>query len=273
MAKILIGVAWPYANGPIHVGHVAGCYLPPDIFARYHRMIGNEVLMVSGSDEHGTPITVTAEQEGVKPEVVAKRFHEINTKALNDLGITFDLFFETSDPNHKAVVHDVFQKLLENGHIYKKTMESLYCNKCERFLPDRYVEGQCPHCDYEAARGDQCDECGKPLDPIELIAAKCKLCGTYPEVRETEHFFFKLSGFQEKLLEYTSDKDYWRHNTKNFTRNLLAGGLKDRAITRDITWGVEIPLEGFEAYLCLVRGGDRVPLNFKRMGPTCWAAR
>jgi methionyl-tRNA synthetase len=209
-------------------------------------MNGNEILMVSGSDEHGTPITVTAEQEGVQPEVIAKRFHEINTKALNDLGISFDLFFETSDPNHRAVVHDIFKKLLENDHIYKKTMKSLYCNQCNRFLPDRYVEGQCPHCDYPAARGDQCDECGKPLDPVELIAAKCKICGSYPEIQETEHFFFKLSEFQEKLVEYTADKEYWRHNTKNFTRNWLASGLKDRPITRDISWGVDIPLEGYE---------------------------
>jgi methionyl-tRNA synthetase len=209
-------------------------------------MLGNEVLMVSGSDEHGTPITVTAEQEGVSPGDIAKRFHDINTKALNDLGVTFDLFFETSDPNHKVVVHDIFQKLLAKNHIYKKTMESLFCTNCERFLPDRYVEGQCPHCEFEAARGDQCDECGKPLDPIELIAAKCKICGSYPEVRESEHFFFKLSSFQEKLTEYASDKDHWRHNTKNFTRNWLAAGLRDRPITRDIKWGVEIPLDGFE---------------------------
>ena len=246
MAKIFVGVAWPYANGPIHVGHVAGCYLPPDIFARYHRMIGNEVLMVSGSDEHGTPITVTAEKEGIDPAVIAKRFHEINAKALRDLGISFDLFFETSAPNHKAVVHDIFKKLLENGYIYKQTMESFFCNDCKRFLPDRYVEGQCPHCNYECARGDQCDECGKPLDPIELISVKCKICGSYPEVRETEHFFFKLSAFQEQLTEYTANKEYWRHNTKNFTRNWLAGGLRDRSITRDISWGVEIPLEGFD---------------------------
>lgn len=246
MTKIFIGVAWPYANGPIHVGHVAGCYLPPDIFARYHRMNGNEILMVSGSDEHGTPITVTAEKEGVEPEAIAKRYHEINAKALNDLGISFDLYFETSDPNHKEVVHDIFLKLLKKGHIYKKTMESLFCNQCQRFLPDRYVEGQCPHCDYEKARGDQCDECGKPLDPIELIVPKCKICGSYPELRETKHFFFKLSDFQDKLTKYTADKEHWRHNTKNFTRNWLAAGLRDRPITRDIKWGVEIPLEGFK---------------------------
>jgi methionyl-tRNA synthetase len=203
--------------------------------------------MVSGSDEHGTPITVTAEQEGVSPEIIAKRYHNINSKALNDLGISFDLFFETSHPNHRKVVQDIFLKLLKKRYIYKKTMESLFCNQCQRFLPDRYVEGQCPFCDYESARGDQCDECGKPLEPVELIAAKCKLCGSYPEVRETDHFFFKLSAFQERLLEYTSDKDYWRHNTKNFTRNWLTAGLRDRPITRDISWGVDIPIEGYES--------------------------
>jgi methionyl-tRNA synthetase len=209
-------------------------------------MNGNEILMVSGSDEHGTPITVTAEKEKVTPEVIAKRFHGINTKALKELGISFDLFFETSDPNHREVVHDIFLTLLEKKHIYKKTMESLFCNQCQRFLPDRYVEGQCPHCDYESARGDQCDECGKPLDPVELIAAKCKICGSYPEVRETDHFFFRLSQFQDELMNYASDKDHWRHNTKNFTRNWLASGLRDRPITRDINWGVDIPLEGYE---------------------------
>ncbi|MCK5562131.1 MAG: methionine--tRNA ligase [Thermoplasmata archaeon] len=246
MERILVGVAWPYANGPIHVGHVAGCYLPPDIFARYHRMKGDEVLMVSGSDQHGTPITITADQEGVSPAEIAEKFHKINSEALEKLGISFDLFFETSHINHKAVVHDIFLKLLENGYIYKQTMESFYCNQCQRFLPDRYVEGECPHCGHENARGDQCDECGRTLDAPELIAAKCKICESYPEIRETEHFFFKLSEFQDQLIEYASDKEHWRHNTKNFTRNWLASGLRDRAITRDITWGVEIPIEGYE---------------------------
>jgi methionyl-tRNA synthetase len=246
MERLLIGVAWPYANGPIHVGHVAGCYLPPDIFARYHRMKGDEVLMVSGSDQHGTPITITADKEGVKPSDIAERFHEINSLALEKLGISFDLFFKTSHENHKTVVHDIFTKLLDQDLIYKQIMESYFCNSCNRFLPDRYVEGECPHCGYESARGDQCDDCGRTLDPVELIAGKCKLCGSYPEIRETEHFFFKLSEFQDKLLDYSADKDYWRHNTKNFTRNWLASGLRDRAITRDITWGVEIPLEGYD---------------------------
>ena len=246
MERLLIGVAWPYANGPIHVGHVAGCYLPPDIFARYHRMKGDEVLMVSGSDQHGTPITITADKEGVQPSEIAERFHEINSRALEQLGISFDLFFKTSHENHKVVVHDVFNKLLEQDLIYKQIMDSYFCNDCQKFLPDRYVEGECPHCGSPGARGDQCDDCGRTLDPVELIAPKCKLCGSYPEIRETEHFFFKLSEFQDKLLDYSADKDHWRHNTKNFTRNWLASGLRDRAITRDIKWGVEIPLDGYD---------------------------
>jgi methionyl-tRNA synthetase len=246
MEKIFIGVAWPYANGAIHLGHVAGSLLPPDIFARYHRMKGNSVLMVSGSDEHGTPITVTAEKKGVSPNEIAQKFHKINSKAISDLGISFDLFFETSHENHKKVVQDFFLKLLKKEHIYKKTMLSPFCENCQKFLPDRYVEGECPHCGYENARGDQCDDCGKTLDPEELVNPKCKFCAASPEMKETEHFFFKLSSFQDALKKYVSDKDYWRHNTKNFTKNWLESGLRDRAITRDITWGVEIPLEGYD---------------------------
>lgn len=246
MARFLVGVAWPYANGAIHLGHVAGSLLPPDIFARYHRMRGNEVLMVSGSDEHGTPITVTAEKKGVSPKDIAQKFHKINSKAINDLGISFDLYFETSHENHKKVVHDIFLKLLEKDHIYKKVMLSPFCNNCKKFLPDRYVEGECPHCGYSNARGDQCDDCGRTLDPEDLIQPVCKFCSSTPEMKETEHFFFKLSAFQKDLEKYVSDKDYWRHNTKNFTKNWLESGLKDRAITRDITWGVEIPLEGYD---------------------------
>jgi methionyl-tRNA synthetase len=246
MEKIFIGVAWPYANGAIHLGHVAGSLLPPDIFARYHRMKGNSVLMVSGSDQHGTPITVHAEKKKVDPQEIASKFHKINSKGRSDLGISFDLFFETTHDNHKKVVQDFFLKLLEKEHIYKKTMMSPFCEGCHKFLPDRYVEGECPHCGYENARGDQCDDCGKTLDPEELVNPKCKFCSSSPEMKETEHFFFRLSSFQEDLKKYVSDKDYWRHNTKNFTKNWLESGLRDRAITRDITWGVAIPLEGYE---------------------------
>lgn len=244
--KVLVAVAWPYANGPIHLGHLAGSLLPPDIFARYHRMKGNRVLMVSGSDMHGTPITVTAEKEGVGPEVVAERYHQMNKKAIEDLGISFSLYHKTHSETHFEVVHGLFLKLLEKGHIYKETMRAPFCPKCDRFLPDRYVEGECPHCGSEGARGDQCDECGKTLDPEELIGARCKFCGSAPETRETEHFFLRLSAFEEQLSRYVEGHPHWRDNTKNFTMNWLRSGLKDRAITRDMTWGIPIPLDGYE---------------------------
>jgi methionyl-tRNA synthetase len=246
MSKILVCVAWPYANGPIHIGHVAGCYLPPDIFARFHRLNGNEVLMVSGSDQHGTPITVTAIEEGTDPQAIADKYHQINSKALEDLGISFSLFFHTSHPNHKKVAKEIFLRLLEKDYVYRKTMNSPFCPRCNRFLPDRYVEGECPHCHALNARGDQCDECGKTLDAAELINSSCKICGSEPYLKETEHFFLKLGNFEDRLKEYVSDKKHWRANTKAFTINLLDAGLKDRPITRDIEWGVEIPMEGFE---------------------------
>lgn len=243
--KILIGVAWPYANSPLHLGHLAGAYLPPDIFARYHRLRGNDVLMVSGSDTHGTPITVTAEQLGVRPEEVVHRYHTSFVESLQGLGVSFDLFTHTNTENHWAVTTGLFLRLLERKYIYKATMQALYCPVDKRFLPDRYVEGTCPFCGYEDARGDQCDRCGKPLDALELIAPRCKFCGATPEVRETEHFFLDLEKFNEPLKEWVADKDYWRPNVRNFTTNLLREGLHGRAISRDIDWGIPIPVEGY----------------------------
>jgi len=244
--KVFIGVAWPYANGSLHLGHIAGSLLPPDIFSRYHRLRGRRVLMVSGSDEHGTPITVTAEKRGITPAQVAQAYHDEHVRDLARFGISFDLFFRTSDPNHKQVVWDIFTNLLNKDLIYKKEIVALFCPKCERFLPDRYVEGNCPHCKSPGARGDQCDGCGKTLDPTELEGPRCKLCGTTPGPRSTEHFFLRLGALQPRLEEYLKDKEYWRPNVLNFTRNWMREGLRDRAITRDLTWGVEIPLPGYE---------------------------
>jgi len=244
--KVFIGVAWPYANGSLHLGHVAGSLLPPDIFARYHRLRGRRVLMVSGSDEHGTPITVTAEKRGISPAQVADGYHREHIRDLARFGISFDLFFRTSDPGHRQVVWDIFTTLLEKDLIYKKEVVALFCPKCERFLPDRYVEGKCPHCGSPDARGDQCDSCGKTLDPTELQSPRCKLCGTGPGPKSTEHFFLRLGALQPRLEEYLKDKDFWRPNVLNFTRNWMREGLHDRAITRDLTWGVEIPLPGYE---------------------------
>ena len=244
--RIFIGVAWPYANGPLHLGHLAGCYLGADIFARYHRMKGNEVLMVSGSDTHGTPITIRADQEGISPAEVVERYHEDFLEAWERLGISFDLFTHTNTENHEKVVHDIFLSLLNQGYIYTDDMLLAFCPGCQRFLPDRYVEGTCPHCSYERARGDQCDMCGHTLDPQELLIAQCILCGGSPEFRESEHFFLKLSAFQEPLLDWVKDQPHWRANVSNQTRSFLEGGLKDRAITRDLTWGIPIPLDGYE---------------------------
>ena len=245
--RILVAVAWPYANGPLHLGHIAGAYLPPDIFSRYHRTKGNEVLMVSGSDQHGTPITIKAEQEGKKPSEIATRYHEDFLKSWQKLGISFDLFTTTDTKNHAEVTQDIFLTLLNKGYIYKDTMSQPFCPHCQRFLPDRYIEGICPHCDFSGARGDQCDNCGRPLNPVELLNPGCRICGTAPEFRDSEHFFLKLSAFRDQLLAWVKQQTHWRQNVLNFTTRFLEGGLKDRAITRDIDWGVPIPLPGYES--------------------------
>ena len=244
--RILVAVAWPYANGPLHLGHVAGCYLAADIFARYHRLKGNRVLMVSGSDSHGTPITVRAEQEGVPPQEILDRYHAQFLDTWKQLGISFDLFTTTHTENHEKVVHDIFRVLWERGYIYPDVMLLARCSRCDRFLPDRYVEGLCPHCGHERARGDQCDHCGRTLDSKDLVQPHCVLCGADAEFRESEHLFLKLSAFQEPLLEWVKGQSHWRPNVLNFTHRFLEDGLKDRAITRDLSWGIPIPIEGYE---------------------------
>ena len=244
--RIFIGVAWPYADGPLHLGHIAGAYLPPDIFARYHRTKGNEVLMVSGSDQHGTPITIKAGQEGKKPGEIANDYHQQFLDSWQKLGISFDLFTTTGTANHAEVAQDIFLTLLNRGHIYRAIVSQPFCPQCQRFLPDRYIEGTCPHCEFSGTRGDQCDACGKPLNTAELIDPHCRLCGTTPQFKDSEHFFLKLSAFRDRLLAWVRQQTHWRQNVLNFTTRYLEGGLKDRAITRDIDWGVPVPVSGFE---------------------------
>lgn len=244
--RILVAVAWPYANGSIHLGQAAGAYLPADIFARYHRLQGNDVAMVSGSDSHGTPVTLTAEKRGVSAEVVFGEYHAEFLDNWKRLGISFDLFTSTHTDNHHAVVQDIFLRLLENGYIYKDSMSQPYCEKDNRFLADRYVGGRCPHCNFDGARGDQCDNCGRTLDPEDLLGMTCRLCGAPPVIRETEHFFLKLSAFESQLLEWVRKQTHWRANVANFTVSYLEGGLHDRAITRDIDWGIPVPLDGYD---------------------------
>lgn len=239
-------VAWPYANGDLHLGHVAGAYLPPDIFARYHRLRGNRVLMVSGSDSHGTPITLKASEQGISPGEVFAEYHRHFLDNWCRLGVSFDLFTHTDTENHFEVSQDIFRTAYDAGAIYTDTDKQLYCENDEIFLPDRYVEGICPHCEYPNARGDQCDNCGRTLDAIELGDPRCKLCGETPVVRETEHFYFDLPAFEQQLIEYIDSQDHWRPNVQNFVRNYLSDGLKARAVSRDIDWGIPVPVEGYE---------------------------
>jgi methionyl-tRNA synthetase len=243
---IYIGVAWPYANSPLHLGHIAGAYLPPDIFARYHRAKGNHVLMVTGSDMHGTPITITAGKEGISPAEVADKYHRSFLESWDKFGISFDLFTNTGTPNHAAVAKDMFLKLYNQGDIYKDSVLQPWCHQCQRYLPDRYIEGDCPLCGYDSARGDQCDKCGQPLNPLDLKNSRCGLCATAPVFKESEHFFLRLSSFQDRLISWVKTKEaFWKPNVYRFTLSYLEGGLKDRAITRDIDWGVELPIEGY----------------------------
>jgi len=244
--RILICVAWPYANGPLHLGHIAGAYLPADIFARYHRLKGDKVLMVSGSDQHGAPITIRAEQESTTPREVASKYHQQFVDSWKELGISFDLFTTTGTSNHTQVTHDVFLTLLDRNYIYKGRMLQAYCPKCQRFLPDRYLEGTCPNCGFTEARGDECDQCGKPLNPGELKDLRCHICSTPPRFESSEHFFLRLSSFQDKLAEWIKAQTHWRNNVLGATRKFLNEGLKDRAITRDLDWGVTVPQSGFE---------------------------
>ncbi|MBM4464669.1 MAG: methionine--tRNA ligase [Chloroflexi bacterium] len=244
--KILVAVAWPYSSSYVHVGNVGGVYLPADIFARYQRLRGNDVLMVSGSDSHGTPVTVKADEEGVSPREVFERYHQSFLDDFIKLGLTYDLFTHTDTENHHRVAQDIFLTLLRKGYLFTKTMQQLYCENCHKFLPDRYVYGTCPHCGSEDARGDQCEACGRPLDAIEIVDPVCRLCGHRPVVRETEHFFLDLPVLNERLLKWVEDKTYWRPNVYNFTINYLKEGLQGRPITRDMEWGIPVPVEGYE---------------------------
>ena len=259
---VLICVAWPYANGPLHLGHVAGCYLPPDIHARFERALGNRVLMVSGSDEHGTPITVSAEQEGIDPQDVVDRFHEINSKALLDLGCTWmpnidergvdyggSLFNRTTDIEHKQRVQSNFKDLYDAGFFEMRTMEQYYelnPSGGGRFLPDRYIEGTCPICEADGARGDQCDSCGATYESSELRNPISKMNPTFEvEIRDTEHLFYRLDLFQEALQIHADQRQsVWKPNVRAMTKQWLDMGLRPRAVTRDLTWGINVPIDG-----------------------------
>jgi methionyl-tRNA synthetase len=245
MRTILSAPAWPYANGPRHIGHVSGFALPCDMFSRYQRMAGNRVLMVSGTDEHGTPIQVQADAEGVSARELADRYNRVIVNDLTSLGMTYDLFTRTTTLNHYAVTQEIFIRLLENGYIFSKTTLGAISPSTGRTLPDRYIEGTCPICGYPNARGDQCDNCGNQLDPADLINPRSKINGETPVFRETEHYFLDLPAFAEVLGTWLQAKaGHWRPNVLKFSLNLL-DDLQPRAITRDLDWGVPVPLDGW----------------------------
>ncbi|GAB3357056.1 methionine--tRNA ligase [Modestobacter lapidis] len=241
---ILTAVAWPYANGPRHIGHVSGFGVPSDVFSRYHRMAGDQVLMVSGTDEHGTPITVAADAEGVPPRQIADRNNRVIVNDLASLGMSYDLFTRTTTANHAAVSQEIFLGLLKNGYVFPQTTLGAISPSTGRTLPDRYIEGTCPICGYDGARGDQCDNCGNQLDPVDLINPVSRINGETPKFVEEEHYFLDLPAFTRALGDWLGTRKSWRPNVLNFSVNLL-DDLKPRSYTRDIDWGVPVPLDGW----------------------------
>ena len=243
--SVLTAVAWPYANGPRHIGHVAGFGVPSDVFARYQRMTGANVLMVSGTDEHGTPLLVQAEKEGVTVQELADRYNRQIVHDLAGLGLSYDLFTRTTTRNHYAVVQELFRGLYDNGYMVKETTMGAISPSTGRTLPDRYIEGTCPICGADGARGDQCDNCGNQLDPADLINPVSKINGETPQFVETEHFLLDLPALADALSAWLKERQDWRPNVLKFSLNLLED-IRPRAMTRDIDWGVPIPIEGWQ---------------------------
>ncbi|HEX9140908.1 MAG TPA: methionine--tRNA ligase [Gaiellaceae bacterium] len=242
--KVLVAPAWPYASGRRHLGHVVGFAVPADIFARYHRLKGDDVLMVSGTDEHGTPVMVTADREGVSPREIAERYNKLTREDLRNLGITYDNFTRTTTQNHARVTTDMFRTLYDHGCLIEKTTLGAFSPSTGNTLPDRYIEGTCPICGYTEARGDQCDNCGNQLDPTDLIEPHSIIDGSTPEFRETKHLFLDLPAFADRLRPWIESKTSWRPNVRNFSLSLV-DDLKPRAMTRDIDWGIPVPVEGY----------------------------
>lgn len=244
--RILVTSALPYANGPIHLGHLAGAYLPADVYVRYQRLKGRDVVFICGTDEHGVPITIKAEKQGITPQQLVDHYWADHKDTFARLGITFDNFSRTSLPVHHQTSKKFFKALYDSNYFVRKYVKQFYCTKCNRFLADRFVEGKCPKCGAEGARGDQCESCGSSIEQTELINPYCKVCGSPPELRETFHLFLKLSDFQGKLESWLSTKKNWKENVLNYCRGWFKEGLIDRAVTRDLSWGVPVPVEGYE---------------------------
>ena len=251
-SRYLVTAALPYANSFTHIGHIAGAYLPPDIYVRYRRLAGDDVIFICGSDEHGTAIEMASIQEGVPPQQIIDRYHFANKKGFDDLKIEFDIYSRTSNEEHHKTAKEFFLTLFEKGILTQKTDKQLFSEKENRFLADRFVTGTCPVCGYENARGDECENCGSNLSPLELINPKSKITGDTPVVKESTHFYFPLADFQQKLEEWIDTKTDWKQNVLNYCKGWLKTGLKDRAITRDLDWGVKVPLKDNEGKVIYV---------------------
>ena len=238
----LVTSALPYANGPIHLGHLAGAYLPADLYTRFQRLKGEDIIHICGSDEHGVPITIAAEKEGVTPKEIVDRYHERNKAVFDKFGIDFDYYGRTSSETHRKTSQDFFLKLYDQGVFKKKSQEQFYDEDADMFLPDRYVKGTCPKCSHPEAYGDQCEKCGSSLSPTDLIDPVSALTGNKPVVKSTEHWFIPLGDFQDRLQEWIDSRKDWKPNVVGQCKSWLDGGLGDRAVTRDLTWGVPVPL-------------------------------
>jgi methionyl-tRNA synthetase len=253
--KILVTAALPYANGAIHLGHLAGAYLPADIYARYQRLKNRDVLFLCGSDEHGVPITLTADREGISPQAVVDRYHEQNRLAFERFGMSFDVYSRTSMSLHHETAREFLLDFHRRGILKEKSEKQFFDRKAGRFLPDRYVEGTCPNCGSPEARGDQCENCGSDLNPSDLLNPKSKITGEIPELRETSHLYFPLGDFQKRLEQYVREmdqKDGWKQTVLSYCRGWFQRGLQERAVTRDMDWGVKIPLPGYQSKVIYV---------------------
>lgn len=278
--KILVTSALPYANGPIHLGHLSGAYLPADIFVRYHRLKGSDIIYICGSDEHGVPITITADKEGITPQEVIDRFHNLNKSAFEKFGMSFDIYSRTSLPIHHATSQEFFLSYYEQGLLSEKKTLQFYDAKANMFLPDRYVEGTCPKCGYEEARSDECEKCGSLYDPSELLNPKSKISNSTPQLKETSHWYFPLGKFQERLERYIDEKNKsfkWKENVLQYCRGWFKDKLADRAVTRDLDWGVKVPIENvkgkvlyvwFEAVLGYISATKE--LSIAKNEPSLW---
>ncbi len=253
--KILVTSALPYANGPIHLGHLSGAYLPADIYVRYKRLKGDDIIYVCGSDEHGVPITISADKENVSPQVIVDRYHNANKAAFEKFGMSFDIYSRTTLPEHHKTAQDFFKNYYDNNLLIEKKTLQFFDKSANMFLPDRYVEGTCPKCGYEEARSDECEKCGSLYEPHELINPKSKISGATPELKETSHWFFPLGKYQEFLEKYIDEmnrKYGWKENVLQYCKSWFNDKLRDRAVTRDLDWGVKVPLENSEGKVIYV---------------------